>query len=59
METQKIANILGDESNESSKFATIKSYAINDQNKTDYGEGNKNGVIIKFETQVIKSNLYD
>ena len=59
METQKIANILGDESNESSKFATIKWYVINDRNKTDYGEGNKNGATIKFETQVIKSNLYD
>ena len=59
METQKIANWLGDEGNESLKFATRKWYVINDQNKTDYGEGNENGTTIKFETQVIKSNLCD
>ena len=38
METQKIANLLGDANNESSKFATRKWYVINDQNNTDYGE---------------------
>ena len=43
--------------NESSKFATRKWYVINDQNNTDYGEGNENGTTVKFETQVIKSNL--
>ena len=59
IETQKIANLLGDADNESYKFATRKWYVINDQNKTDYGEGNENGTTIKFETQVIKSNLYD
>ena len=32
---------------------------INDQNNTDYGEGNENGTTVKFETQVIKSNLCD
>ena len=51
--------MLGYESNESSKFATRKWHAINDQNKADYGEGNENGTTIKFETQVIKSNLCD
>ena len=56
-ETRKIANLLGDEGNESLKFATRKWYVINDQNKTDYGEENENGTTIKFETQVIKSNL--
>ena len=59
METQKIANLLGDKGNESLKFATRKWYVINDQNKTDYGEGNENCATIKFETQVIKSNLCD
>ena len=59
METQKIASLLGDADNESSKFATRKWYVINDRNNTNYGEGNENGTTIKFETQVIKSNFYD
>ena len=29
---------------------------VNDQNNTDYAEGNENGKTVKFETQVIKSN---
>ena len=41
METQKIVNLLGDANNESSKFATRKWYVINDQNNTDYGEGDE------------------
>ena len=32
---------------------------INDQNNTDYGEGNENGGTVKFGTQVIKSNVCD
>ena len=32
METQRIANLLDDADNESSKFATRKSYVINDEN---------------------------
>ena len=59
METRKIANSLGDADNESSKFATRKWYVINDQNNTDYGDGDENGTTIKFETKVIKSNLCD
>ena len=59
MSTQKIANLLGDADNESSKFATRKWYVINDQNNTDYGDGDENGTTIKFETKVIKSNLCD
>ena len=59
METQKIANLLGDADNESLKFATRKWYVINDQNNTDYGDGNENGATIKFETKVIKSNICD
>ena len=57
METQKIANLLGDADNESSKLAIIKWYVINDQNNTDYGEGSENGTTVRFETQLIKSNL--
>ena len=41
METEKIANLLDDGDNESSKFATGKWYVISDQNNTDYGEVNK------------------
>ena len=48
METQKIANLLGDADNESSKFATTKWYVINDQNNTDYGEGNEDSTTVKF-----------
>ena len=59
METQKIANLLGDADNESSKFATRKWYVINDQNNTDYGEGNEDSTTVKFETKVIKSSLCD
>ena len=55
METQKIANLSGNADCESSKFATRKWYLINDQNNTNYGEGN--GATVKFETQIIKSNL--
>ena len=54
IQAQKIANLPRDECNESSKFATGKCYVINDQNKTDYGEGNENGTTIKFETQAIE-----
>ena len=56
---QKIANLLVDAYNESSKFATRKWYVINDQNNTDYGEGNENSTTVKFETKVIKSGLCD
>ena len=59
METQKIANLLGNVDNESLKFATRKQYVINDQNNADYGDGDENGTTIKFETKVIKSNLCD
>ena len=35
METQKIANLLGNTENESLKFATSKWYVINNQNNTE------------------------
>ena len=59
METQKIANLLGDVDNESSKFATRKWYVINDQNNTNYSLGDEDSRTVKFETKVIKSNLFD
>ena len=58
METQKIANFLGNAHNESLKFATRKWYFINDQNNTDYGDGVETRNL-KLETKVIKSNLCD
>ena len=59
METQKIANLLSDSNNESSKFATRKWYIINDQNNGKYGRRNENDSTIKFETKIIKPNLWD
>ena len=59
METQKIANLLNDSDNESSKFATRKLYIINDQNNGLYGEGNEDDSTIKCEANVIKPNLCD
>ena len=47
---------MGNADNESTKLATTKWYIINDQNKTDYGEGNEGSTNVKFETKVIKSN---
>ena len=34
-------------------------HVINDQNNTEYGEGNENDSSIKFEAKVIKSSLCD
>ena len=59
METQKIANLLGNVGNEFLKFATRKWYVINNQDNTDYDDGDENGTTIKYETKVIKSNLCD
>ena len=59
MDTQKIPNSLGDVDNESSKFTARKQYVINDQNNTVFGEGNEENRTVKFETRVIKSNLWD
>ena len=55
----KGCKLLGDADNESSKFTTRKWYVINDQNITDYDEGNQDCTTVKFETKVIKSNLCD
>ena len=59
METQKIATLLDDVDNESSKFATRKWRVINDQNNTDYGKGYEDNTTVKLETKFIKSNLCD
>ena len=59
METQKKVNLLNHSYNESSKFAAIKWYIFNDQNNGRYGRGNENDSTIKFETKVIKPNLFD
>ena len=59
METQMIVNLLNGPEEVNSKFATIKWYIINDQNNGQYGIGNDNDSTIKFETKVIKPNLFD
>ena len=59
METQMIVNLLNDSEELNSRFATRKWYIINDQNNGQYGRGNENDAIIKFETKVIKPNLCD
>ena len=41
------------------KICHKKWYVIHDQNGTDYGEGNKNGTTVKFETKSIKPSLLD
>ena len=56
METQKIINLLNDSSNEESKFSAKKWYVIDSQ--TTKGKY-KQGDIIKFERQTIKSSLCD
>ena len=45
--------------NESSTFTTTKWYIINDQNNAKYGEENEIDLSIKFETEVIRSNICD
>ena len=59
METRRIANLLNDSDNESSKFATRKWYIINDQKNGQYGSENENDSTIKFEIKAIKPNLWD
>ena len=56
METQKIINLLNDSSNEESIFATKEWYFIDSQ--TTKGKY-KQGDVIKFETETIKSSLCD
>ena len=51
--------ILNGTDSESSNIPKRKWYVINDQNNTEYGEGNENDSSFKFETKVIKSSLCD
>ena len=53
METHKIVNLLGDAGSEPSKFATRKWYVINDQNNTDYDEGNKSGTTVDWKPKLL------
>ena len=53
------AATVADANNESSRFSTRKWYVINDQNNTDYGEGDKDIATVKLETKFIKSSLCD
>ena len=55
----KSCKLLNDSDSESSKFATKKWYVINDQNNTEYAEGNENDSNTKFETKLIKSSVSD
>ena len=56
METQKITNLLNDSNNEESKFATKKWHVTDSQTtKGKYKQGDS----IKFETETIKSSLWD
>ena len=57
MKTQKIINLLGNADSEFSKFATRKSYVINDQIYTDCGEGSEDGTTVIFEAKVVKWKL--
>ena len=41
------------------KIATRKWYVINDQNNSEYGEGNKDSITVNYKTKVVKSNLWD
>ena len=60
MESQKIINLLDNNDNESQKFATKRWCIINDHNTGNNAYGNgEDGTTIKFETKVIKPNLYD
>ena len=56
METQKIINLLNDQSNEESKFATKKCYVTDSE--TTKGKYKQEDTI-KFETESIKSSFCD
>ena len=63
MENQKIINLLDKIDIGSKHFATKKRYIINDENNTNYGvdkvTGANNPDTIKYDTRVLKPNLYD
>ena len=53
MEYQKIANLLNDESNKSSKFRTRNWVEINDEARGTYSHNKQ----IKFKTSMVRSSL--
>ena len=55
MEYQKIANLLHDASNKTSKFKTENWVEINDESRGTYDIGSQ----IKFKTTLLKSSLCD
>ena len=55
METQKIVNLLNNNENEYSKFATKKCYIIDSESKGNYSHENP----IKFLTSSLESSLCD
>ena len=55
MEYQKIGNLIGDTSNQPSKFRTKHWVEINDESKVAYNVNSQ----IKFKTTVLKSSLCD
>ena len=55
MEYQKIANLLHDASNKTSKFKTENWVEINDESRATYDIGSQ----IKFKTTMLKSSLYN
>ena len=63
MENQKIINLLDKIDTDSKHFATKKWYTINDENNTNYGVNKDTGAdnpdTIKYDTRVLKPNLYD
>ena len=63
MENQKITNLLDKIDTDSKHFATKKWYIINDENNTNYGVNKDTGAdnpdTIKYDTRVLKPNLYD
>ena len=57
MESQRTINLLDRNDNESQKFATKRSYIINDQNTGNNAYGNgEDSTTINFEIKVIKPN---
>ena len=63
MENQKIINLLNKDDFNSKYFATKKWYIINDESNTNYrvnkDTGENNPDIIKYDTRVLKPNLWD
>ena len=55
MEYQKIANLIDDASNQSSKFRTKHWVEINDESRGTYNVNSQ----IKFKTTMLKSSLCD